>query len=307
MNEAVALLFPGQGAQSIGMGRVAYEASAAARAIFARAGAALGYSLSTLCFEGPEQELRQTDRQQPAILACSLALLAAHDERVEAEPVSCATGHSLGLYTALVAAGALALEEAMGLVALRGALMQRAADDCPGGMAAVLGLDDAAVEEVCAEASRGADVVVAANYNAPGQVVVSGARGALERASAAFKARGARKVIVLPVSGAFHSPLMRGAAEAMAPVLRRAAIADAAYPVIANTTAQAIQRAPEIRAELLGQILAPVYWSAAMRRIAAAGATRFVDCGPSATLAGLLKRIVPHAAVTRLDGGQTSG
>lgn len=303
MNEAVALLFPGQGAQSIGMGRAAYEASAAARSIFARAGDALGYSLTTLCFEGPVEELRRTDRQQPAIVACSLALLAAHHERAAAEVPVCATGHSLGLYSALVAAGALELEDALRLVALRGELMQRAAEERPGGMAAVLGLEDSVIEEVCAAASRGDDVVVAANYNAPGQVVVSGARDALERAIAALKAHGARKVVPLPVSGAFHSPLMHGAAEALAPALRHVTIRDAAYPVIANASARALHGAAEMRDELLGQVLAPVRWTAAMRHIAEAGTQRFVDCGPSATLASLLKRIVPQAAIIRLDGG----
>lgn len=303
MNEAVALLFPGQGAHYIGMGRAACASSPAARSIFAQADAALGYALSTLCFEGPEEELRRTNRQQPAILACSLALLAAARERGDDPAGGRATGHSLGFYTALVVAGVLTLEDAIHLVALRGSLMQHAAEERPGGMVAVLGLDDAVIEQVCAEESRGDDLVVAANYNAPGQVVVSGARAALARAMEALKARGARKVMVLPVSGAFHSPLMRAAAEALAPALRAVTLHDAAYPVIANATARPLQGAAEIRAELLGQILAPVRWTQAIGHMVESGTTRFVDCGPSATLAGLLKRIVPHAAVVRLDGG----
>jgi len=298
----VALLFPGQGAQSVGMGRAAHASSAAARAVFTQADDALGYLLSALCLEGPEEELRRTSRQQPAILACSLALLAAHDEHDGPfSPVVCATGHSLGFYTALVAAGALTLDAALRLVALRGALMQRAADARPSGMAAVLGLDDATVEAVCAEASRDDDPVAPANYNAPGQVAISGTTAALERATALLKGRGARKVVPLPVAGAFHSPLMRSAAEALAPAVRAATIADAAYPVIANATARPLRTSDEIRAELLGQTLAPVRWTAVIGAIAATGVAEFVDCGPSGTLAALQKRIVPEAAIVKLD------
>ncbi len=298
----VTLLFPGQGAQSVGMGRAAHDSSAAARAVFAQADNALSYPLSALCFAGPEEDLRRTSRQQPAILACSLALLAAHDEHDGPfSPVACATGHSLGFYTALVAAGALTLDAALRLVALRGELMQRAADARPSGMAAVLGLDDATVEAVCAEASRDDDPVAPANYNAPGQVAISGTTAALERATALLKGRGARKVVPLPVAGAFHSPLMRTAAEALAPAVRAATIADAAYPVIANATARPLRMSDEIRAELLGQVLAPVRWTAVIGAIAATGVAQFVDCGPSGTLAALQKRIVPEASIVKLD------
>lgn len=274
------------------MGAAAYAASGEARRVFAEADETLGYALSRLCFEGPAEELRQTHRQQPAILTCSLALLAAHEEREGAFEALAVTGHSLGLYTALVAAGALRLGEALRLVALRGELMQRAAEQRPGGMAAVLGLDDATIEEVCAAVSHGDDAVVAANYNAPGQVVISGAAAALGRAIEALKARGARKVVPLPVAGAFHSPLMAAAAEALAPALSGARIADPACPVVGNGVARLLRKGEEIRAELLGQILAPVRWTAAVRAIAASGAGTIVDCGPSATLAGLLKRIL---------------
>lgn len=293
MSAGAGLLFPGQGAQSIGMGAKAHAASAAARRVFAEADETLGHPLSRLCFEGSAEDLRQTRWQQPAILTCSLALLAAHDEREGPFALGAVTGHSLGLYTALVAAGSLRFGEALRLVALRGDLMQQAADERPGGMAAVLGLDDAAVAQTCAAVSDGDDVVVAANYNAPGQVVISGARGALDRAIVALKERGARKVVPLPVAGAFHSPLMASAAAAMAPALRAARIADPACTVMSNSTARPLRDAEEIRAELLGQILAPVYWTAAVRAIVADGARPIVDCGPSTTLAGLLKRIAP--------------
>jgi [acyl-carrier-protein] S-malonyltransferase len=278
------------------MGRAAHAASAQARALFARADAALDYPLSRILFEGPADLLRQTRWQQPAILACSLALLAAHEEGAGPYDVALLTGHSLGLYSALVAAGALELDAAIRLVAQRGDLMQRAADEGPGGMAAVLGLDDAAVEEACATASRGDDVVVAANYNSPGQVVISGAAGALERATAALKERGARKVVPLPVAGPFHSPLMAPAAAALAPALQAARIEEPRHPVVANSTTQPLCTAEEIRHELLGQILAPVRWTAAIRYIAAQGVSLFVDCGPGATLAGLMKRIIADSS-----------
>lgn len=303
MSVGAGLLCPGQGAQRIGMGYAAYEASAAARSIFAEADAALDFPLSRLCFEGPDVELRQTRWQQPAILVSSLAILAARHERREAFAPSYVTGHSLGLYTALVVAGALNRADAIGLVAKRGELMQRAADEVPGGMAAVLGLDDSIVEEVCSAVSDGDDIVVAANYNAPGQVVISGALGALHRAMEEMKARGARRVVVLPVAGPFHSPLMRHAADALAPALRAVSIGEPACAVIGNNAARLLRAAAEIRDELLGQILAPVRWTMAVRFMADCGVSEFVDCGPSTTLAGLMKRIVPHAAVSKLDEG----
>jgi len=301
----VALLFPGQGAQSIGMGRGAYDQSGAARAVFARADEALGSPLTGLCFEGPEEELRKTSNQQPAILVCSLAILAVHEERHGPFNVAASTGHSLGLYTALVTARTLSLDDAVRLVARRGAVMQQAAEESPGGMAAVLRLDADVVEEACVAASYDGidtdDIVVAANYNAPGQVVISGAVAALARAVALLKERGARKVVPLAVAGAFHSPLMRTAADAMAAPLRSAAIGDAAYPIYTNTTGRAIQGADEIRLELEQQILAPVRWTDALENMAASGVTRFVDCGPGATLAALVKRTVPGAEIVKLN------
>jgi len=302
----VALLFPGQGAQSIGMGQSAWTRSAAARAIFAQADDVLGYALSTLCFEGPDDVLRQTDKQQPAILACSLAILAAHDEVHGPFEVVAATGHSLGLYSALVAAGVLDLDVALPLVATRGALMQKGAEARCGGMVAVLGLDDAIVEAVCAEASAAAsshDPVVAANYNAPGQVVISGGDAALEKAIPLLKERGARKVVALAVAGAFHSPLMEGAAQELAPLLQEAPLREPSYPVYANSRPEAMIGAAEMRAELLRQVLAPVRWSHAVSVLAATGAvSAYVDCGPTATLTALQKRITPGATIVTLDG-----
>ncbi len=288
------------------MGHSAWARSAAARSIFAQADDALGYALSTLCFEGPDDVLRQTDKQQPAILACSLAILAAHDEEQGPFDAVAATGHSLGLYTALVAASVLDLDVALMLVAARGALMQKSAEARSGGMAAVLGLDDAAVEAACSEASAAApedDPVVPANYNAPGQVVISGGGAALEKATTLLKARGARKVVALAVAGAFHSPLMWDAARELAPLLEEARLREPAYPVYANSRPQAMTGADEVRAELLRQVLAPVRWSYAVAALAATGTvSSYVDCGPSATLAALQKRITPSAAIVTLDG-----
>lgn len=288
------------------MGHSAWTHSAAARAIFAQADNALGYALSTLCFEGPDEVLRQTDKQQPAILACSLAILAAHDEMHGPFDAVAATGHSLGLYTALVAAGVLDLDEALPLVASRGALMQKGAEARPGGMAAVLGLDDAAVEAVCAEVSAEApedDPVVPANYNAPGQVVISGGSAALQRATILLKVRGARKVVALPVAGAFHSPLMQDAAQELAPLLEEARLREPAYPVYANSRPEAMISSADVRAELLRQVLAPVRWSHAVAALGATGAvSSYIDCGPSTTLAALQKRITPGALIVTLDG-----
>lgn len=303
MNERAGLLFPGQGVQTVGMGRAAYQTSAAARAVFAHAGEVLGYSVSRLCFEGPDDVLRQTNRQQPAILACSLAMLAAARES-EAPPGSVmASGHSLGFYAALVAAGALAQEDALRLVALRAEAMQRASEERDGGMAAVLGLPDAEVEDACAAASRPGEPVVAANFNAPGQVVISGATEALARVSALLGERGARKIVPLPVAGAFHSPLMRTAAAAMLPALDTVPIGAPEYPVVANAAPRALGDADSIRNELRGQILAPVRWTGVVRFMAAHGVISFVDCGPGTTLAALIKRISPEIPVIKLDGG----
>jgi len=302
-----AFVFPGQGAQSVGMGRDLYATSAAAREIFELADATLGFALTRLCFEGPEDALTATENAQPALLTVSAALLAALAERT-AEGVngrrgeralvssplrpftpSYTAGHSLGEYSALVAAGALDFPTALQLVRRRGELMAEARE---GSMAAIIGLDDVPLEQICREVSAEDAPVVIANYNSPGQLVISGAGAAVERACALAKQRGAKRAMPLKVSAAFHSSLMRAAAEGLAVALAQAPIADARTPVISNVTAEPLTQAAAIRRELIAQVTSPVRWIASVQRMAADGVDTFVEIGPGSVLTGLIKRIV---------------
>jgi [acyl-carrier-protein] S-malonyltransferase len=261
---------------------------------------ALGYSLSRLMFQGPEEELTATQNAQPAILAHSAAVFAVVGPQVDAAAV--AAGHSLGEYSAYVTAGALAATDAAALVRRRGELMQQAGAQRPGTMAAVLGLATAEVEAACREASGDGRVAVPANLNAPDQTVISGDPAAVAKASEACKARGAKRVVPLKVSGAFHSPLMAPAANPLRSALDRAPFRDPAFPVIANATAEPVRDATQARRLLVDQLTAPVRWVASMQRaadLAGAGA-RFIEIGPGNVLAGLLRRIVPGAHVTSL-------
>ncbi len=287
---------PGQGAQKVGMGKDLAERFPAARDTFARIDEALGVALSRIMWEGPEEELTLTHNTQPAILAHSAAVWAVVGERLGPQ-VRAAAGHSLGEYSAYIVAGALEATEAARLVRRRGELMYEAGTQRPGAMAAVLGLDTAEVEAACAEASGGGEVAVAANLNAPDQTVISGDPGAVTRAGEGCKARGAKRVLPLKVSGAFHSPLMEPAVAGLAGALAAAAFGEPAVPVVANATAEPVRRAADARALLASQLTAPVRWVAGMQRAAALapGAT-FVEVGPGTVLGGLLKRIVPGAA-----------
>ena len=264
---------------------------------------ALGVSLSRLMFDGPEDELTATQNAQPAILAHTtavFALVAAH-----AGAAAAAAGHSLGEYSAYVTAGALDGPEAAKLVRKRGELMHKAGTARPGAMAAVIGLATADVEAACREASRGGEVAVAANLNAPDQTVISGDPEAVLRAGEACRTRGAKRVLPLKVSGAFHSPLMRPAVNVLQLALERAAFRDPALPVIANATAEAVKDASRARRLLADQLTAPVRWIECVQhaaRLAGEGA-RFIEIGPGAVLAGLVKRIVPDAAVLSLGTG----
>jgi [acyl-carrier-protein] S-malonyltransferase len=315
---STALVFPGQGAQSVGMGRDLYASSAAARAIFDLADATLGFALTRLCFEGPEEMLTATENAQPALLTVSAALLAAMREgQGDEEPrrqgddlvslclspllpcsVSFTAGHSLGEYSALVAAGALDLPTALRLVRRRGELMAEARE---GGMAAIIGLDEAPLEQICREALAEDAPVVIANYNSPGQLVISGAGAAVERACALAKERGAKRALPLQVSAAFHSPLMRAAAEGLALAVAQAAIVDARTPVISNVTAEPLTQADAIRRELIAQVTSPVRWIASVRRMAADGVDTFVEIGPGSVLTGLIKRIAPEARLVNVS------
>lgn len=288
----LAFVFPGQGAQAVRMGHDLYEHSSAARAAFEAVDAACGFSVSALCFDGPDAALKETRNTQPALFAVSVAALAACREG-GLEPAAVA-GHSIGEYAALVAAGALSVSEGAKLVAARGAAMADAAAARPGTMAAVLGLDPATVAEACRMVNS-VGVVVPANLNAPGQVVISGETNAVAEVTNLLKEKGAKRVLPLAVSGAFHSPLMEPAAEMMAKALADAVVEDPNLPIVANVTADYERTAAEVRANLTAQVAGPVRWTETIERLVADGYTTFIECGPGSVLAGLIKRIAPDA------------
>ncbi len=280
------------------MGRDVYEQSAAARAIFDQADEVLGFALGRLCFEGPAADLTQTENAQPALLTTSIALLAAAKERADLQPPMYMAGHSLGEYTALVAAGALHFEDALRLVRRRGELMAAATE---GTMAAVMGMDLPTLEAVCAEA-RESGVVVVANQNAPGQLVLSGTTDAVERAGVLAKQHGAKRVVPLNVSAAFHSPLLAQAAEALQAAIAAVEQINAPQPaVIGNVSAEPLLDVTAIRAELVQQVTAPVRWIASVDRMHRDGVTQFVEIGPGAVLTGLVKRIAPGAELINVQ------
>jgi len=280
-----AYVFPGQGAQWVGMGRDLYQGFASAKAVFEQADESLGFPLSKLCFDGPEDELLQTVNAQPAIVTVSFACLEAIRDVSGLEPAFVA-GHSLGEYTALAAAGVLDFATTVYLARERGRLMHEAGQVIPGGMAAIIGLDEAVLSEVCSE--TGARI---ANINCPGQIAISGAEDKLAQAMDLVKARGAHRVIRLQVSGAFHTPLMQPAVDGMTEIIAKLSFNQPVVPIIGNTTAQPLATAELVEEELLRQLCNCVQWQRSVEYMIGDGVATFVEIGPGRVLAGLIKRI----------------
>ena len=289
MSRPLAFLFPGQGSQTVGMGRALVERFPVAAEVFAEADAALGFSLSTLCFEGPEEALTLTHNTQPAIVTTSIAAWRALAQEVDLQPV-CVAGHSLGEYSALVAAGALDFADAVRIVRERGRLMQAAVPPGMGAMAALFGLSERVVGEVCTEAAQG-EVVSAANLNGGDQVVIAGHAGAVQRAVAGAKERGAKRAVELAVSAPFHCALMAPAAEGLARVLEPTIVHSLTVGVVANATADVNREAEQVKDLLVRQVTSPVRWAESMQRILDLGCEEAVELGAGRVLSGLFKRI----------------
>jgi [acyl-carrier-protein] S-malonyltransferase len=302
----LAWLFPGQGAQTVGMGKALYDSSPRAREVFDRADAALGWKLTKLCFEGPESELMLTANTQPAILTTSIATLEALLEAFPDMPQPAfVAGHSLGEYSALVAAGSLTLEDAVKLVNLRGRAMQEAVPAGVGAMAAIMGATQEEIEAICRDASNG-EVVSAANFNAPGQIVIAGHAKAVERARAAATAAG-QKVIPLKVSAPFHCALMAPAAAALRDALKTVPIASPKFPVVANVNGMPNQDGAQIPTLLYRQVDGTVLWEQSVRRMAEAGVIRAIEIGPGNVLSGLVKRIDKRIATLSVNSPDAFG
>jgi [acyl-carrier-protein] S-malonyltransferase len=289
MNMKIAFVFPGQASQYVGMGKELCEKYPEAAAVYEQADATLGFSLSRLCFEGPREELDQTAITQPAVLTTSIACLAALQKAGGPVPAAVA-GHSLGEYSALVAAGSLSFSDAVRLVRKRGQFMQEAVPLGAGGMAAVMGLAGKEVAAVCQRAG-GPGVVEAANLNCPGQVVIAGTNEGLNAAEPLLKEAGARRVIPLAVSAPFHSSLMLPAGERLAAELEQVTLSEPLLPVVANVSADYVRTAPEIKASLIKQVSSPVRWEECIMRLVDDGIKTFIEVGPGKVLSGLNKKI----------------
>lgn len=295
----IAFVFPGQGSQAVGMGKALADQFDVCGQTFAEADAALNESLSDLIFNGPADRLTLTENTQPAILTMSVAVWRLLDQK-GLKPAFVA-GHSLGEYSAHVAAGTLAFADAVRLVRNRGRYMQEAVPVGTGAMAAILGLDEAGVKQACEEAAQG-EVVSPANLNGPGQIVIAGGAAAVARASERAKALGARRAIPLQVSAPFHCALMKPAEQRLSPELRAAASSNPRVPVVANVDAQPKRTASDSIEALIQQIASPVRWEDVVRRLASEGVTRYVEVGPGKVLSGLVKKIAPDATIHNVEG-----
>ncbi|MFC5471951.1 ACP S-malonyltransferase [Cohnella suwonensis] len=300
----IAFVFPGQGAQAVGMGKDAYDSNEAARAAFDKADEVLGFPLSKLAFEGPDEQLRQTANTQPALLATSFALL----EMYKAQGVKpdFVAGHSLGEYSALVAAGVLGFEDALMLVRMRGQFMEQAVPSGKGAMAAVLGAEREALQALCEDVSATAGRVELANVNCPGQIVVSGTADGVAAIGERGKEAGAKRVIPLDVSGPFHSSLMQPAADNLAEELAKVEFLDAEVPVVANVHARAVKSGDELRDLLVKQVVSPVQWEDTVKFLIGEGVDTFVEIGSGSVLAGLIKKIDKTVQVISVNSAEAA-
>ncbi len=296
----IAYVFPGQGAQAVGMGFDLYQSFASARAVFEQADKALGFSLSRLCFEGPDEELKQTINTQPAVVTMSFACLKAMQEINPRFPAPAfVAGHSLGEYTALAASGALDFENTIRLTKERGRLMHEAGQVKPGSMAAVMGLDETILSEICQQTGTGM-----ANINCPGQIVISGTVDNINRALEQVKSKGG-KAVLLQVSGAFHSLLMQPAADGLSKIVSSIPFKNPVVPIVANTSAQPLTTGEAIKAELLQQLCNSVQWQKSIEYMLGQGVTTFIEIGPGKVLTGLIKRINKSVKTLNIGDAET--
>ncbi len=294
----IAFLFPGQGSQTVGMARDIIENYPVAKDVFAEAGSVLGYDLASLCVNGPADKLNLTETTQPAILTASIAILRVLEGK--GVTADAAAGHSLGEYTAITAAGGFAFRDAVSLVRKRGRYMQEAVPGGVGLMAAILGMERAAVEKTCLEAAKNG-IVAPANYNSPGQIVIAGEKRAVETAMEMAKAAGAKKVVPLAVSVPSHCSMMKDAGEKLARDLDKVAISDLRIPIVNNADAKFLRTATELRPSLLRQISSPLYWEDSINRLTADGYDTFIEIGPGRVLSGLVKRIAKNGKVLNVE------